>query len=482
MRKYNYNSMVKPIRNAFMVIALAAGLSACDNAIYDFEDNCDPEPSTDIEEPNDPKDPEDPGKDPEPGMIRIYVRTNPGSGGTSAVTQVSDPENTASTTEGIYTSIDLYENDTYTLTATETNPDYKFVRWHDDTNDGDLTEGMMEVPNIIAESSIKYTAVFERVGEEPEPELPGMYVNFVFERNMQFTDGFSQRVNSVDLYVFNATGAFVARYHEEGAPLKQEGYLMELKDLQPGEYEFIAWCGLANNDGHFTVPVDGQISRNDNVICTMATSSDNAHQAYQDKNLSALFHGRKTNAVYEQSDKKQVHTVYLTKDTNNLNITLQHRDGLEFPKNRFTVTMHDSNDMMRHDNSLHPDVNEVQYRPYRVAMGTTNTKSTRADAGTTMGNFMQVEMSTSRLMKDNNPVITVYDNESGKTIFSIPLVKWALQLRSTNYKGMDDQEYLDREDNYNLMLWLDSNKEDGWFGAEININNWYIIDDSADIP
>lgn len=488
MKKYNFNNIFSPLGKMFLSLALVGGLAACDNVIYDFEDNCDPTPGTDVVDPEpEPTDPDD-NEPIEPGKIRIYVRTNPGSGGTSAVSQVDDPENAASTTEGIYVSIDIVENETYTLTASETNPDYKFVRWHDDTNNGDLTEGLMEISNIPAESMTKYTAIFEPiVPEEPpvepeEPELQGYYVKFVFDKNMQFTDGFKEKVNSVDLYVFNPSGNFITRYHQDGAPLKEDGYLMELTDLPAGEYEFVAWCGLTNNAGHFSVPVDGQINRNDQVVCSMATSSDSAHPAFQNKNLSPLFHGRKTNATYTaKTTDKQIHTVYLTKNTNNINITLQHRQGLEFEKSRFTVTMSDRNDMMRHDNSMHADVKDIQYRPYRIAIGSTKSGRTRADNASTVGNFLQVELATARLMADNNPIITVVDNETGKTVFSIPLVTWALQLRSSNYKGMEDQEYLDREDNYNMMLWLDSNKDDGWFGAEIKINNWHVTDDSTDI-
>ena len=494
MKRYSFNKILGRLGCSFIALSAIVGLAACDNVIYDFEENCDPEDPGFVEEPNDPK-PDDPKPDDpkpsEPEKIRIFIRTNPGSGGTSSVYQVDNLENAASTSEGVYVSIDLEYNDTYTLTAAETNPDYKFVRWHDDTNDGDLTEGMKEIPNVVASATTHYTAIFDKIIQEPEepeePEEAGKYyVKYVFDKNMQFTDGFSQRVNSVDLYVFNTNGSFITRYHEEGAPLKNEdGYLMELKDLPAGEYEFIAWCGLANNNDHFTVPTDAQISRNDQVECRMSTSSDATHGSYQSKNLAALFHGRKTDAKYEESTKDQIQTVYLTKNTNNINITLQHKEGLEFDKSRFTVTMHDKNDVMKHDNSMHPDVTTVQYRPYRVAMGTTSTRTrTRAEGstGSTTGNFMQVELSTARLMANNDPIVSVYDNETGKTIFSIPLVKWALQLRSTNYKGMDDQEYLDREDNYNMMLWLDSNKEDGWFGAEININDWHVIDDVQDVP
>lgn len=481
MKKHSFNKILSPLSRTFMALALTASMGACDNAIYDYDEDCPPE-----EEPA-------PGPGgtvivtPDEDVIRISVRVNPGSGGTAAVADDGDASNAESTTEGAYVSIVMEENGTYTLTATETNPEYTFVKWHDDTNDGDLTEGVKVISGLVAVESVKYTAIFalpeEPAEPEPDPELGQYYAKFVFDMNMQFTDGFSQRVRSVDLYVFNPNGAFVTKYHEDGLPLTDPEYLMELTDLPAGEYEFIAWCGLTNNNGHFTVPADATIDRNTSVVCSMATNSDATHGAYQNANLSPLFHGRKTDAKYvEKTTEKQIQTVYLTKNTNNVNITLQHRDGLEFDKSRFTVTMHDQNDVMHHDNAVRTATSqEVQYRPYRTAIGNTNSKS-RAEGSTTTGNFMQVELATARLLTSNNPMITVTDNESGKNIFSIPLVKWATQLRSANSKTLvpDDQEYLDREDNYNLMLWMDSNDE-GWFGAEININDWHVVDDTTAI-
>ncbi|MCH5327447.1 MAG: FimB/Mfa2 family fimbrial subunit [Coprobacter sp.] len=477
MKKFNLTNILSPLSKSFMALAIVAGMSACDNIIYDFEEDCDP-----VEEPK-----PEPEPDLEPGYVRIYVRTNPGSGGTSAVSADADALNSTETQEGIYVSIDIKENEAYTLTATESNPEYAFVKWHDDTNDGDLTEKLTEITNIKAEATTRYTAIFKKIGpEEPEPddELGNYYVRFIFDKNMQFVDGFSRQVKSVDLYVFDPSGAFVTKYHEDGVPLTAPDYLMELTDLPAGEYEFVAWCGLTNNNGHFTVPGDTEISRNYQTVCTMSTSADALHAAYQNQNLSPLFHGRNANATYvEKHSEKQIQDVELTKNTNNVSLTLQHRDGLEFAKNRFAVTMVDRNDVMKHDNSISDDAQEVEYRPYRTVIGNaaiSRAASTRADvgAGSTVGNYMQVELSTARLMADHNPVIVVRDTENNnKVIFSIPLVKWALQFRNSNYKDMDNQEYLDREDHYNLMLWLDSREDDGWFSAGFDIFDWHVVED-----
>lgn len=419
------------------------------------------------------------GDVPKPGYVRIYVRTNPGSGGLSAVSSDVDVNNSNETEEGLYVSIDIEENTPYTLTATESNPAYQFVKWHDDTNNGDLTIGKDKITGLKSEGNNRYTAIFEPKAEEPEPLQQGYYVKYIFEKNMQFVDAFPTKVTSVSLYVFDNNGNFVKKYQENGDALKDSDYLMELTDLPAGTYEFVAWCGLHNNSGHFTVA--SGVSTNDDAICTMST--DNNSQ--QSKNLNALFHGRTENATYvAKTTEKQIKEVYLTKNTNNINITLQHKEGLEFNKNRFQVTMSDQNNVMRHDNEMHSTVKTVTYTPYHTVYGSTRSRGTRADGDETTGNYLQVELSTARLMTTNNPVIQVVDTENNNNVvFSIPVVKWATQLRSAQSKTQvpDDQEYLDREDSYNMMLWLDSKDNLGWFGAQVNINDWHVIDDSSSL-
>ena len=309
---------------------------------------------------------------------------------------------------------------------------------------------------------------------DPDPEPTVYYVDFVFDMNMQFTDGFSEKVRSVDLYVFNTGGAFVQKYHAEGAALSVPGYRMELTDLPAGTYEMIAWCDGDPSFSYFTVPKS--ISRNYDATSTMKVETEDG-VTYQDENLGAMFHGRKTGATYTDEPGEQVHTVYLTKDTNNINLSLQHRQGIPFEKDRFVITMVDNNGYLLYDNSLPSTNGKIEYRPYRIALYNTD----EVPVNTTEGNFLQVELSTCRLMTDHDPVIEVVDTgNDNKVIFSIPLVKWALNLRSANYKDIPPQDYLDREDNYNLMLWMDSN-DDGWFGAEIKINDWHVVDDSTTI-
>ena len=297
---------------------------------------------------------------------------------------------------------------------------------------------------------------------------PRYFVRFVYDMNMLRTDAFATQVSSVDLYVFDAeTGAYVTHRSDKGEALASGNYRMSL-DLKPGKYEFVAWCGLADNDDDFTVPQS--ISKPEDLKCTMARSRD-AAGAYSSRNLHALFHGSLA-AELPNKEGEHVYTVKLTKDTNNINLSLNHTSGPLDP-DRFEVTMTDENGLMACDNSPMAD-EQIEYRPWSLRSGTLDVAATRGTDDTKEAGFMIAELSTARLMASHNPRINIVDKQEGKTVFSIPFVQWALMLRSANHANMSEQEYLDREDEYNLMVFLADNNQ-GWTAMEIVINGWHII-------
>lgn len=315
------------------------------------------------------------------------------------------------------------------------------------------------------------------------------FARFVYDMNMLRADAFAAQVSSVDLYVFDAeTGSYVTHFSDRGDALASGGYRMPL-ELAPGTYDLVAWCGLAGNDGDFTVP--SSLARREDLTCTMARSYD-GKGATSNRNLHALYHGTLTAELPDEAGEHTV-TVRLTKDTNNINLSLQHTAGPLDPA-RFEVTMTDDNGLMAYDNSLMAD-SPVEYRPWSLRSGTVDVA---AEEGNSEAGFLIAELSTARLMASHDARINIVDKEQGRVVFSIPLVQWALLLRSANHASMGEQEYLDREDEYNLMVFL-GNKDNGndnpgddpgedpgedpgddpakesWMAMSIYINGWRIV-------
>lgn len=335
---------------------------------------------------------------------------------------------------------------------------------------------------LFAAVSMLSMSSCEKVFDGEGDCTPRYFLQFVFDRNMLYNDeyrigvdAFAAQVGSVEVYVFAPeTGNFVAHFTDEGAHLRQEGYRLPV-DLKPGEYDIIAWCGLAGNEGHFTIPAT--VSHYSELKCRMARSTDEFGTVYSDKNLNAVFHGRISH-YFPDSYGDHTATVYLTKDTNYIQIALHHRNGGYIDPERFTVIIEDENGYLAHDNSLLGD-EQIQYRPWTRRGGVVEGYAVKSDDETAGGSaFLVAELATSRLVSDHkaSTYITVTDTLTGNVVFSIPLVKYILLMKSDRYSYMDDQEYLDREDEYDIMVFLENVDDKGWLAAQIVINGWHIVD------
>lgn len=296
-------------------------------------------------------------------------------------------------------------------------------------------------------------------------------IEFEYERNMEFADAFASKVSSVALYVFDESGVLVEQMSESGEALAADDYAMML-ELEPAEYDLLAWCGVDGKS--FTVPTAtvGQTTL-DQMLCTMSRKSD-AGGSYVDEDLSALFHGLKR---ISYTDEPGVHTevLSLTKNTNNFRIILQQTwsegsaaEGVDVSKFDFAII--DDNGKMNYDNSVMED-EQIIYRPWDITTGDVDVDtdiSTRAN----MVTVSVAELTTARLMTDHRPILVVTKKETGEKVLSVPIVDYALLVKGNYNRNMDDQEYLDRQDEYNMTFFVHDGK---WVSSQIIINSWRVV-------
>jgi hypothetical protein len=77
------------------------------------------------------------------------------------------------------------------------------------------------------------------------------------------------------------------------------------------------------------------------------------------------------------------------------------------------------------------------------------------------------------MIDGNSPILTIYNIEDEERVLSIPVADYALLVKGYYNSGMTNQEYLDRQDEYNMTFFLD---EDGdWMSASIIVNSWRVV-------
>lgn len=89
-------------------------------------------------------------------------------------------------------------------------------------------------------------------------------------------------------------------------------------------------------------------------------------------------------------------------------------------------------------------------------------------------------LTVSRLMADRSDDMRVkIYNPAGEKIVDIPLIQYALLVRGRYEHSMTEQEYLDRQDKYDLVFFIDEGNR--WADSYIYINSWMVVRQSSDL-
>ena len=293
-------------------------------------------------------------------------------------------------------------------------------------------------------------------------DCPEYRVNFRYDWNIKYADAFAHEVKAVTLYVLDTKGSIVWSASESGEALAAEDYSMVVK-VPAGKYDLLAWCD-ANEIGTYSFAEGTQKT---DLTCSLNKKHSEDGSAYIDTDLDRLYYGFLEGADFSAKKGKVTATVSLVKNTNRFNVVLQHISGEPVDSDAFDFSISADNGLMSWDNSLLPDEN-VEYRAWSVSSGSLSL-GTKADAL----NVAIAELTTGRLVKGHSPRLNIRNNKTGETVLSVPLIDYALLVKGKYNDSLDDQEYLDRQDEYDMVFFLDEG--DRWFDSFIYINSWKVV-------
>ena len=288
-------------------------------------------------------------------------------------------------------------------------------------------------------------------------------VKFRYDMNMKFADAFAHEVKSVKLYAFDADTDQLVWQSPEEEVVNAENFALEM-DVPAGSYKLLAWGGLKDN---------GSFALQDDLSCKLNRNRGTDGKAYVDTDLHPLFHGTLECAL---PDEPGVHTftMPMKKNTNVIRVVLQHLSEQELDKDMFSFRITDTNGWMSPNNELLPD-EQVTYRAWSTESGSAGMEQ----RAVTQVNAVVAELTVARLVKGQDAVLTVVNNETHEEVLRIPLIDVALLVKGNYNREMSDQEYLDRQDEYNMTFFLDESKS--WMNAYIYINSWKVVLQHTDL-
>lgn len=318
----------------------------------------------------------------------------------------------------------------------------------------------------------------EKIYDDLEPCPHGVSLRFVYDYNLLFANAFPNSVDCLTLYVYDSEDNYVATHVVTAdSLLSDEDWRMQL-ELPQGIYHFVAYGGLACEKSSFSLeqqPATG--TRREELQALMdadcLTSEDSTR-----RNLHGFYWGELT---LETADLFREGKVEMMKNTNNVRIVMRDLAGGSLSAEEYTFEVTDDNTYFGADNNLLPGgLGEVTYTPWAsgdVPFGV-------SDGVQLMGAY--AEFSLSRLMrpdaengrKASVPRLTVMSKQSGTDVVDVPLLDMLLLMRSDYYADMDEQEFLDRRSEWELIFLVDRGR---WVQVWIKVQDWIVRYNRADL-
>ena len=286
------------------------------------------------------------------------------------------------------------------------------------------------------------------------------------------------------LYAFDENGRLALEKQERVEDIKKRGGYMNVDELKPGDYTLKVWAeGEERYTGSYVFGKPETATRADDI--SVLTSRINRTSRTLDHDINGLYHGlvKKADLNLEGFGVKTA-TVDLMKNTNVIRVVLQNTSGKQIKADDFDFYIDDDNSYLGFDNAAltraamadneelpEDSIRYVPWSKYDGIVGQNRTIS-RAE-GTTQASAVVAEMTVNRLFTGKNPQLCVLKHETGEKIFQIPLIDYVLLVKGKYNRAMSNQEYLDRQDEYSFIFFLDANNN--WLSSHIFINSWRVV-------
>lgn len=288
----------------------------------------------------------------------------------------------------------------------------------------------------------------------------GIYLEFVYDYNMNFSDLFDPQVGSVDVFVFDSQERYLLTRHSTREELIG-GNRMLLENLPIGQCKIFTVAGLYEQ---FTVSDNGGSLTPGVTLLENVQMSLNRNPGPVSVDFSSIWIG-KSITVDNKSDLS-VHKVSLIKDTNRFRLTLIKNGGNEGENPEtapYTFELITPEGAVYDDQNM-PLVQEtVTYTPHKLVPGE-------------LPDHLSVgQINTMRLLygEQYDYKLKVVDTATGGTVWTYNFMKLLEKTKPTPNSSMSMQEYLDRQSEWDMEITFKQEQE-GFVALSVKVNNWLV--------
>lgn len=327
------------------------------------------------------------------------------------------------------------------------------------------------------------------------PECPtGADVEFIYDYNVQRADMFGAHVGGVTVFVFDKEGDFITSHEEfnteAAAPLRELGYRMHL-DLPPGEYQLVARAFQHGTTSVLSRPGakfrTTELREGDGMetLCTRLDRNAAGEVVSMELPLDTLWQSMAAVPIVVRDMEQCTTRIPLMRQTKDLHITLhQIDDPADIRHEDFEVTVIAANGRLAHDGTLLDD-EPLVYTPWKSWTTELRAPDDEPEAaatakGTAAGEVTEraahMQLSLSRLLwrpaeQESAAMLVIRNRQNGKEVVRMNLPYYLAEGRNAFLVPYPEQEFLDREYDYNLNFFLRGDKWE-YVDLTISILNW----------
>ncbi|MBP3517326.1 MAG: FimB/Mfa2 family fimbrial subunit [Parabacteroides sp.] len=270
------------------------------------------------------------------------------------------------------------------------------------------------------------------------------YLRFTYTYNMKFADAFTHELTNqatektTGLYIFDREGKFIRSESYPAGALKEGRVRL---DLEPGDYKLMAWTGLNETDYAYPAPATGETIGQWQV----ATKAQNGTVS---RELSGLFQGTLDLTIPE--GKATDYELPLVKQTNKIRFVLIDANrGTGLNADDFTIRAVTRCGKL--DAQGEPAGTDTYvWTPYLQTVRTV----TDAKETATKTQAVVAELNTLRLIDGTETALQLSHKEETTPFFNVSLTDFLLLTKMESHQ-IGAQEYLDRQDEYTVVIYLD---------------------------
>lgn len=294
-------------------------------------------------------------------------------------------------------------------------------------------------------------------------------VRFDYSYNMLSENLFGEQVEMVALYVFDDQGVLVTE-KSVTSKFDHDSYI-ELTGLPKGSYKLVSWSRsihLKEDKSNFVIPqlTIGRSTLND--LSYYLEVEDNTYQ----NELNHHLVGHEDFSVSGGLTCEEV-TIYYKKVTNKIKLVVYSNNGTDFLNAEdleCSVIDEVGNHHINYDYEL-KEKGRINYLPYYAGNEEFKPETDNSLSTFAVSKYAAVsQFSVSRLIESNDPKVVIKKKESQTPIMQISIPEYVkLASLEGHANEWSLQEYLDRQDEYLIVVYLGATT---W--TTIIINGWVI--------